>query len=350
MNKKILSIVIPTYNMELYLSRCLDSIVLPAILPKIEILVVNDGSTDSSLTIANSYSQKYPDSVKVIDKPNGNYGSCINAALKVATGKYFRILDADDWFNSDNFIQLVNNIENIDVDMINTNFSKEYVEGHSEVVVKNTDRIPSGTICQFNEFDFDGQGLTYLLAMHSVTYRTQLLHDMGYCQTEGISYTDTEYCFYPLSHVKTFVFYNFVLYQYYFGREGQTISTAAIKRNKEHYYKITTKMIDYLYSDKENNQTLIRKQQYAILNRIARCYYASILIHNERNETDNAKLQAMDNQIKGLDKDLYAKLSDDEYYKTKYVRAWQNKGIYFSDPKEFRLLKSSLKLRSYLKK
>ena len=98
---KILSLVVPTYNMEKYLPACLDSVTDELIGDSLEVIVVNDGSTDRSPDIIRQYEQKRPDLIKVIDKPNGHYGSCVNAGLAVATGKYFKILDADDWFGED---------------------------------------------------------------------------------------------------------------------------------------------------------------------------------------------------------------------------------------------------------
>ena len=97
---KILSLVVPTYNMEKYLPACLDSVTDELIGDSLEVIVVNDGSTDRSPDIIRQYEQKRPDLIKVIDKPNGHYGSCVNAGLAVATGKYFKILDADDWFDT----------------------------------------------------------------------------------------------------------------------------------------------------------------------------------------------------------------------------------------------------------
>ena len=91
---KLLSIIIPTYNMEALLPRCLDSLLVDGALEQLEAIVVNDGSRDGSLAIANSYKERFPDTVTVIDKPNGNYGSTINAALPVAKGKYVKVLDA----------------------------------------------------------------------------------------------------------------------------------------------------------------------------------------------------------------------------------------------------------------
>lgn len=99
--EKILTIVIPTYNMQDYLRRCLDSLIVPEEqMQLLEVLVVNDGSKDNSSAIAHEYQDKYPGTFRVIDKENGNYGSCVNRGLKEATGKYIKILDADDWFDT----------------------------------------------------------------------------------------------------------------------------------------------------------------------------------------------------------------------------------------------------------
>ena len=89
---KILSLIIPTYNMAELLPRCLDSIIASGVNESIEAIVVNDGSKDNSLEIAKKYEEQHPECITVIDKPNGNYGSTINAALPVAKGKYVKIL------------------------------------------------------------------------------------------------------------------------------------------------------------------------------------------------------------------------------------------------------------------
>lgn len=351
MNKKILSIAIPTYNMELYLSRCVNSIFLPSILSKIEIIIVNDGSKDASLSIAQSYAEKAPDSVVVIDKPNGNYGSCINAALKIARGKYFRILDADDWFDSDNFVRFVNRLDTLDADMAVTNFSKEYSEGYSKSAVSDMSKIPSETVCDFTSFDFEELGYGRLVSMHSLTYRTNLLRDMDYRQTEGISYTDTEYSVYPLTKVKNFVLFDYVLYRYYLGREGQTVSDTALAKNKMQFYQVTTKILDHL---RENKDLLldktVKKQQCLVLRRVATSYYLSSLVFNERNDADNTKLLEVDTQIKEIDKDSFSKLAEAEIWGVKYIHEWREKGIYFSDTNQFQLTKFCVKLRKVLKK
>ena len=113
---KTLSIIIPTYNLEALLPLCLDSIVASKALPRLDVVVVNDGSRDGSLAVAEGYAKRYADSVRVIDKANGNYGSTINAALPTLEGKYVKILDADDAFDTaalDSYVEYLTLLQKI---------------------------------------------------------------------------------------------------------------------------------------------------------------------------------------------------------------------------------------------
>ena len=121
--EKILTIVIPTYNMQDYLRRCLDSLIVPEEqMQLLEVLVVNDGSKDNSSAIAHEYQDKYPDTFRVIDKENGNYGSCVNRGLKEASGKYIKILDADDWFDKTILARYVEFLKTLNVDLVLTDY------------------------------------------------------------------------------------------------------------------------------------------------------------------------------------------------------------------------------------
>ena len=111
---KILTIIIPTYNMSEYLDTCLKSLIIKSNL--LEVLIINDGSKDNSLDIAKKYEKKYPHIFRTIDKPNGNYGSCVNRGLKEATGKYVKVLDADDKFNTESLTNLIDIASKTDVD------------------------------------------------------------------------------------------------------------------------------------------------------------------------------------------------------------------------------------------
>ena len=118
--EKALTVIVPTYNMERYLGECLASMVTERSPELLEVVVVNDGSTDGSSAIAHRFAEQHPTLFKVIDKENGHYGSCINEALKYATGKYFRPLDADDWVNTDSLIKLLEKLSTCTADLVIT--------------------------------------------------------------------------------------------------------------------------------------------------------------------------------------------------------------------------------------
>ena len=84
MSEKILSVIIPSYNSKPYLDKCLGSLVVPELMDKIDVIVVNDGSTDGSESICEEYIEKYPDSYSLINKENGGHGSAINAGAEKA--------------------------------------------------------------------------------------------------------------------------------------------------------------------------------------------------------------------------------------------------------------------------
>ena len=248
---KILSICVPSYNMEQYLERCVDSMLVDEVLYKLEIIIVNDGSKDGTLAIANDYKKRYPDSIVVIDKPNGHYGSCVNASLKVATGKYFRIVDADDWVDSDALVEFVNTLEKIDVDCVCTNYTVHNLQ-EDTVITKNID-LPANVILDLNSCSIS----KYCTRMHSLTYSLSLLRAINYEQTEGVCYTDTEYVYLPLSRSKSMMFIDISLYQYYIGRDDQSMNPGVIKKNFMHFILVNKRLLlehekDVKYNRHEN--------------------------------------------------------------------------------------------------
>ena len=119
---KLLTIIVPSYNMERYLEKCLTSLGIEQLSHEasesygnyaeaLEVIIVNDGSKDRTSEIAHEFAEKYPGCVKVIDKQNGHYGSCINVGVVAARGKYVKILEADDSYDTKNFCQFVEYID-----------------------------------------------------------------------------------------------------------------------------------------------------------------------------------------------------------------------------------------------
>lgn len=257
--EKILSIVIPTYNMEKYLNRCLDSLIIDHVLmPEIEVIIVNDGSKDRSLAIAQQYEKEYPTTFRVVDKENGNYGSCVNRGLAMAKGKYFRLLDADDWFNTGDLIKFVEILKSVTVDVICTNYTLKYSNKPS-VIVSPID-IVYNKIYGIDQLIL-GKENGNVFCMHSLTFRLDLLKQVGLRHQEGISYTDIEYCYFPLTKANSVIFIECNLYQYFLGRDGQTVSPQSYVKNKEHLRLVTERIIkDYMsHKDLSDKRKLILK-------------------------------------------------------------------------------------------
>ena len=246
--EKILSIIIPTYNMAALLPRCLDSLTASGVLDDLDILVVNDGSTDSSRAVAYSYAERYPQSIKVVDKKNGNYGSTINAALPLAVGEYVKVLDSDDCFDSQALAKYVAELKSLEqgVDVSVTHFLMIHEGGRTETVkYQNYGREPYTYGKVYNLDKVLGDGFIRYFLMHSLTYRTQLLRDHGYRQTEGISYTDIQWSSYPFFWAGSIVFHDLVVYRYNMDREGQTMDPAVIRKSLPQLERMTMDLMDF---------------------------------------------------------------------------------------------------------
>lgn len=245
--KKILSIVIPTYNMEQLLPLCLDSLVGSAAATALEVVVVNDGSKEGSLAVAQRYAESYPDVVRVIDKQNGNYGSTINAALPTLVGEYVKILDADDTFDTAAIAPFVGYLEQISgADMVVGPFVEIDSRGEHRVDYNLYSRKIYGYGVPYNaERLFEDGHIAYFM-MHSVAYRTELLRQMGYRQSEGISYTDQQWCFFPIFNIESVAFTDIALYRYNLMREGQTMDSRVQLKSIGQLTAVVLSMAEYL--------------------------------------------------------------------------------------------------------
>ena len=250
---KILSVSIASYNVEKFLDQTLESCFVPEIMDKLEIIIVNDGSKDNTAGIAEKYVSMAPGTFLLINKENGGYGSTVNAGIKAATGKYFRLLDGDDWFDKDGLREFIGILEEADEDMIIARFRRVFeTDGHTEESDQGA-KIPfvTGT---FDELPDDAW-----FTMHSVTYRTQILKDNNVTLTEHCFYTDQEYDLLPLRWVNTIRVAPVTVYCYRIGRGEQSISLSGLEK---HYNEqtIVLKRLYNVYSDVFKRET--KKDNY----------------------------------------------------------------------------------------
>lgn len=216
--------------MENYLQKCLDSLLVGRdLLSCMEVLVINDGSSDRSSEIAHRYEEQFSGVFRVIDKENGNYGSCINRGLKEATGKYVKILDADDTYVTENFSHLLFLLKGLDVDMVVNEVVAHDEEGNR--IHSSKYPFPSRRVLFFADV---AKSYSFGLFMHVVTYKRDILLKMNYKQTEGISYTDSEWAYIPILNVKSLYYLDEEVYSYLRGRPGQTMDPAIASKNMVH--------------------------------------------------------------------------------------------------------------------
>lgn len=305
---KVLSLIIPTYNMASLLPRCLDSLIAPETLERLEVLVVNDGSSDNSLEIAQDYQSRYPGTIKIFDKTNGNYGSTINAVLPLISGNYVRILDADDWFDTKALIRYLDELEVLPrpVDMSVCHFMIHHDDGTKETIKYNVygrEPYTYGRIYDLDEV-LSGGFIRFFL-MHFLSYRTELLREIGYRQSEGISYTDIEWATFPLFHASDIVFHDIVLYQYVLGRPGQTMDPKSISRSLSHLENMTRSLLRYYQSADISGlseaRTAFLKQYYR--NRM-RILIKTYLMDIPREEFDAERFAEIDAELQDARKKM----------------------------------------------
>ena len=236
----VLTIVVPSYNVEAYLDKCVRSLLNHRNVHKTEIIVVNDGSKDSTPEIAKKYEKLSNGIVRVINKENGGHGSTINSGLAAARGRYFRLIDGDDWVDGENLAKLVDLLEHETVDIVLTKGSYEYVEQAQLVNIIDYDMLNEGTIYYFDDLLQPVYGFNaYGPLLTTGNYRTEVLKKAKFKISEKKPYVDMEFNSFSLRYVETLKYYDLDIYRYLIGREGQTVSRGFWKKKyRDHEYVI----------------------------------------------------------------------------------------------------------------
>lgn len=126
---KYITFAVPCYNSEDYMRRCVDSLLIGG--QDVEIILINDGSSDHTAEIADEYAAAYPDLVRVVHKENGGHGSGVNKGLELANGIYYKVVDSDDWFDKDAYQKLLSSLKMFDTekpDLIVCNYVYDHLE------------------------------------------------------------------------------------------------------------------------------------------------------------------------------------------------------------------------------
>lgn len=308
--QKFLSICIPAYNVECYLDRCLFSLLSSACADQLELIVVDDGSPDNSAQIALAYQEKYPTIVKVIRKQNGGHGSTINAALEIASGVYFRVIDGDDWVDSANLAKLVNNIraKNIWADLVSTNYRQVYSEDGFIVNWEKKSEVKDYELLDFATSDFTMEYFT----MASTMVKTELLRAIGFKLQEHTYYVDVEYILFPIPFIETVMFTPEYVYRYAVGNADQSINRDVFTNRYDHHDRVIRRMLKYYHDHRERMSEGQRSYMESLFVRhLLNSHYTLSVIWDADKKRGYSRARDFDAFLKDIAPNLY-----DSYGKT----------------------------------
>lgn len=247
---KVLTISVAAYNVEDFIEECLQSFVIEDIMDQLEVLVIDDGSSDHTVALARKYEEQYPSTFRIITKQNGGHGSTVNRGMKEATGAFFKTVDGDDWVEKEGLRSLVHYLGHCQTkpDIVVTDY--HWVDWHDGKVLRTITTDFDGK--QYETlYDFRDIAAKVYLNMHAVTFRTELLKDHSFALTEHCFYVDAQYVLNPIPYVQTVVFLENPVYQYRLGMDGQSMNLANMQKNCSHHETVLQSILQ-LYQNMDS--------------------------------------------------------------------------------------------------
>lgn len=303
---KLLSIAIPCYNSEAYMEKCIESLLAGG--EEVEILVVDDGSSDNTAKIADEYAAKYPTIVKAIHQENGGHGEAVNAGIRNASGLYFKVVDSDDWVNKEAYEKILRTLEELirgpkTVDLLISNFVYEKQGASRKKIMQYRHCFPKDQIFTWEEVGHMPKG-KYLL-MHSMIYRTKLLHECGLELPKHTFYVDNLFAFEPLPYVENLYYLDVNFYRYFIGRDDQSVNEKVMIKRIDQQIRVNKLMVDAFHHCTFPNKR-VRKYMLSYLDIITTI--SSIMLIRSGTEEGLQKKKELLEYIREQDRWLYHKL------------------------------------------
>ena len=274
-DNKVLSVIIPAYNVEAYIDRLLPSLLIPEIKDELEILFIDDGSTDGTCLKARAYADRY-ENLQVYSKANAGHGSVINHGILHASGEYFKVVDGDDYVEKQGLINLVHYLKHGKTDIvINPYYICDQKSGRKRLKynrqIAKVKRKTGKWVCDLDEI----YEILQRIYMHAMTVRTELLREHGVRVTESCYYDDFQYTLYPLPYVQTVTCLSDPVYVYMVGQAGQSVQAKSAYRNLPMFKKILKDSVAWserLSGLSQEKQKIIEIYMISLLNNISNVY------------------------------------------------------------------------------
>ena len=239
--KKLLTISIAGYNVEAYIGPTLEKLSCCKCRNALEILVIDDGGADGTLSIAQEYAARFPDVFIPVHKENGGWGSTVNTAVRMARGCYLKLLDGDDYFDPEGLEELVEALKGTAADLVYTPVMEfDDVTGDPIRIQPLAKEYPRGTTLEIRALKGE-----LGISMHGCAFRTEMLWEKQVLLTEHCFYADFEYLVKGLGGCSTVCFLEKPVYYYRLGREGQSVSMEGRRKHYRDQIRIMKAVAEY---------------------------------------------------------------------------------------------------------
>jgi glycosyltransferase involved in cell wall biosynthesis len=291
--------------------KCIDSLLIGG--EDVEILIVDDGSTDDTAAIADSYAQQYPTIVRAIHKENGGHGSAVNTGIENATGLFFKVVDSDDWVREMAYRKILLTLSNfaegsVTLDMLISNFVYNKVGEKHHKVVRYNKMCPVEEVFTWKDIRMIDITKNRFFLMHSVIFRTRLLKECGLRLPEHTFYVDNLYVYEPLPFVRNMYYIDVNFYYYFIGREDQSVHENVMIGRIDQQIRVNKMMVDYYAENGSlmNSSRQLRKYMFNYLDLIT-CVSSILMVYSGTKEHLAVRDELWD-YIRNKNKRLYMKL------------------------------------------
>ncbi len=311
MNKrfdKVLTVSVAAYNIEKYIREALDSFTGIKDENAVEVLIIDDGSTDNTASIAEDYCKRYPHVFRLIKKENGGWGSTVNTGIREAKGKYFRLLDGDDFFESDNIGEYISFLTITECDIVVSPVDTVNEDSKETGHFAYKSPLPGGSLKNTPD--------DWNLEVHSTAFRTDILKENDVFITENSFYTDMEYMAKAVSYCRNWAYFNKTVYKYRVSDHGQSMSGSGLIKHKDEHLNILRTLFDFYSSiDQDQNKALIGRS----INIMIRSQYDIFwLLGTDRNGKE--LIRSFDNELHTKCRELYNSCASKKILLARFLR------------------------------
>lgn len=303
---KVLTVSVAAYNVESTLEKTLASFNDPRVYDDLEVLIIDDGSKDGTAKIAKKYEKIAPHTFKYVAKKNGGHGSTINKGIELATGKYFKVVDGDDWVDTESLVTFIQDLKKQNSDLVLTNHTEVYPD-HSKTVKLIENVEPKKEYTWKDNIDIKR------VVLHTLTVKTKLLRENNVHMTEKCFYVDVEFVVWAAYVSRTITYFDLYLYMYRLGEANQSVAKSNMLKNIKMQEKVSYELVK-MYDQFVKSDNMLPNQEKTIFNTFKRSVGSTMRTYLLMpTSTAKKKIQKFDSNINRISSISFQKLDEDKF-------------------------------------